>query len=206
MVKIGFEEGLSDSSLFVYNCNGIQTYLLVYVDDIVITSSSNSNIKEIISQLSTDFCIKDLGDLKFFLDIHVARSKEGLFLSKQQYVANLLTDENLQNLKPVSTPMEPKADLTQSNTPVLGRDETTRYRRILRSLQYLTTMRPDISFTVIKLSQIFTTPTTTHWQALQRVLRYISCNPFLGLLIRPTSSTTITVFSDADWAWDTLDK
>lgn len=102
--------------------------------------------------------------------------------------------------------MEPKVDLTQSTSSTLGQEETTRYCRILGSLQYLTTTRPDISFAVSKLSQFFATPTVCHWQALRGVLRYVLANPFLGLLIRQSKSTTIKVYSDSDWAGDSSDK
>lgn len=63
-------------------------------------------------------------------------------------------------------------------------------------------MRPGVSFTISKLSQFFTNPTTFHWQALQWILRYVFGSPFSGLLLRATTSTTVTVFSDADWARD----
>lgn len=81
-----------------------------------------------------------------------------------------------------------------------------RYHRILGSLQYLTMTQLDISFAVNKLSQFFTNPNLCHWQALQRVLRYVSGQPFLGLLLHPSSSTTVEVFSDVDWVGDALDR
>lgn len=109
LVKVGFKEGLSVSSLFIYiDDDGVRTFLLVYVDDIVVTSSSNSHIYHIVSRLAAEFSIKDLRQLTFFLGIHVSRSDEGLFLSQQQYVANLLHKENLTNLKAASSPMEPR--------------------------------------------------------------------------------------------------
>lgn len=122
-------------------------------------------------------------------------------------MTNLLNDEGLANLKLATLPMEPKVDLSQSKSEILSQSQITRYRHILESLQYLTTMRPDISFAVSKLSQFFTNLTLCHWQALQRVLRYVSENPYLGLMIRPSShSNNIEVYSDADWAGDSSDK
>lgn len=88
----------------------------------------------------------------------------------------------------------------------LNREDTTWYRCILGSLQYLTTTWPDISFTVSKMSQFFTCPVKCHWQALQRILWYISENLFIGILIRPTSSTNIEVFSNVDWAGDVSNR
>lgn len=105
--------------------------------------------------------------------------------------------EELANLKPASTLMEPKMDFIGSKSDLLDRETTTRYRRVLGSLHYLTTTRPDISYAVSKLAQFFAHPSNHHWQGLQRVLRYISDNP---RLLRPLSSGKIEAFSDADWA------
>lgn len=187
LIKIGFKEGLSDSSLFVYINDDVRTFLLVYVDDIVVTSSSNPHIDQIVCKLAAEFSIKDLRQLTFFLGIHVSCIDEGLFLSLQQYVTNLLHEENLTNLKAAVSPMEPKISLIESDAPYLSLDDTKKYHRILGSLQYLITTRLDISYAVSKLAQFFTKPNFDHLQTLQRVLRYISGNPFQGLLLRPIS-------------------
>lgn len=178
----------------------------MYVDDIVVMSSSSSLIDDITSKLSKEFSVKDLGALSFFLGIHVNRSKEGIFLSQQQYISNLLNDKGFGNVKPASTPMEPKVDLTQASGTALNHEDTTRYRRILGCLQYLTTTRMDISYAIYKLSQFFTNPNSSHWQALQHVLRYVSGLPFLGIMLRPSLSTIVEAFSNADWAGDASDQ
>lgn len=163
LVKNGFKESLADTSLFVLDTISARAFLLVHVDGIVIASSSDSTTEHIITQLWNEFSIKDLGNLCFFLRIHVTRLTEGMFLSQQQYVVNLSNDEGLDNLKPASTPMEPKLDLSLSITSRLNHLETTKYRRILGCLQHLTTTRPDISYTVSKLSQFFSSLTKCHW-------------------------------------------
>lgn len=89
--------------IFIYRNASVTTYLLVYVDDIVLTSSSKENIKSVIGRLASEFSIKDLEDLTYFLGIHVTRTYQGLFLSQQQYATNLLREENLGNLKPVAS-------------------------------------------------------------------------------------------------------
>lgn len=129
-----------------------------------------------------------------------------LYLSQQQYMVNSLNEENLYNLKPASSPMEPKINFSDGDISPLNQEETTRYRRILGSLQYLKTTRPDISFAVSKMSQFFSRPSKSHWQALQRILRYVSQNPYLEILIRPTSSIDIQVYLDTNWAGDTSDR
>lgn len=71
LLEVSFKEGLSDSSLFIY------------IDDIIVPSSSEPNIDLIVARLADEFSIKDLGSLIFFLGIHVSRLEEGLFLSQQ---------------------------------------------------------------------------------------------------------------------------
>lgn len=139
LVKIWFNEGISDPLLFVYLRDGVTTYLLVYVDDIVNTSSSPNINNLIVDQLCKEFMIKNLGNLTYFLGIHVFRTDEGIFLSQQQYVANLLDGENLGHLKPSSTPMEPKVDLSPAEALELGPEDATRFMRVLGCLQYLMT-------------------------------------------------------------------
>ena len=82
----------------------------------------------------------------------------------------------------------------------LGPDDSTQYRIIVGALQYLTLTRPDISFSVNKVCQFLHAPTTSHWTAVKRILRYIKGTLNIGLTFRRSSSTLLSAFSDADWA------
>lgn len=109
---IGFVESLSDQSLFSYSREGIKAFFLVYVDNIILASSSKEFTRSFTSQLSNEFPVKDIGDLRYFLGIHVTKSNDGsLLLSQHQYLANLLHSTKMDNLKPSPTPMEPKGGL-----------------------------------------------------------------------------------------------
>jgi histone deacetylase 1/2 len=82
----------------------------------------------------------------------------------------------------------------------LGPDDSTRYRSIVGALQYLTLTRPDIAFSVNKVCQYLHSPTTVHWTAVKRILRYIKGTVSLGLSFKRSFSTLVSAFSDADWA------
>jgi histone deacetylase 1/2 len=82
----------------------------------------------------------------------------------------------------------------------LGPDDATNYRSVVEALQYLTLTRPDIAFAVNKVCQFLHTPTTVHWSAVKRILRYVRGTINLGLSIRRSKSTLVSAFSDADWA------
>ncbi|KAJ8765724.1 hypothetical protein K2173_014846 [Erythroxylum novogranatense] len=80
------------------------------------------------------------------------------------------------------------------------------YRRCIGALQYACLTRPDLAYAVNKLSQYMSAPTDIHWQACKRVLRYVKDTLNQGLLLVPSSTTSLQVFTDADWAGDQSDR
>ena len=88
----------------------------------------------------------------------------------------------------------------------MGPNDATNYRSIVGALQYLTLTRPDIAFSVNKLCQFLHAPTTIHWAAVKRILRYVKQCTGLGLKIHKSSSTLVSAFSDADWAGSIDDR
>lgn len=102
------------------------------------------------------------------------------------------------------SPMCPSLKLSAtSGTPLAN---PTVYRSIVGALQYLTMTRPDISFSVNKLSQYLKCPATLHWTAVKRVLRYLAGTPTLGLHFKPSSTLDLQAYSDADWAGSLDDR
>ena len=172
--------------------------MLVYVDDIIITGNSPTQISRFIQSLSTRFSLKDLGDLTFFLGIEVSRTSAGLHLTQSRYIADLLHKANMTNAKAVATPMESNSSLTLLSGHQL--DDSTEYRTIVGSLQYLSLTRPDISFSVNKLSQFMHRSTTEHWSAVKRVLRYLSGTQSRGIYFPASNQNDLHAFTDADWA------
>ena len=84
--------------------------------------------------------------------------------------------------------------------------DSTEFRSVIGALQYLSLTRPDISFVVNKLSQFMHKPTTTHWAAAKRLLRYLKHTIFHGIHIRRSSTSNLTTYSDADWASNFNDR
>jgi histone deacetylase 1/2 len=103
-------------------------------------------------------------------------------------------------------PLSTADKLSLKDGDPLGPEDTTNYRSIVGALKYLTLTRPDISFSVNKVCQYLHAPTTSHWTAVKRILRYIQGTLQLGLTFHRSSSTLLSAFSDADWAGDLDDR
>lgn len=148
--------------------------------------------------MSLEFSVKDLGSLHYFLGVEVIPHSKGLFLSQRKYILELLEREKLVEPKPVQTPMASSTMLSlYHGDPILNISE---YRSVVGGLQYLALTRPDVSFTVNKVSQFMHQPTIEHWTAVKRILRYLKNTLDFGLCIRHSPSVSLSAFSDSDWA------
>jgi histone deacetylase 1/2 len=205
---LGFAASRADTSLFILRKSTLTIYLLVYVDDIIVVSSSSAATDRLLHQLGTSFALKDLGDLHYFLGIEVHRSPGRIHLSQHKYALELLRRAGLAQSAPVSTPMCSTDKLSATDGTLLSADESTRYRSIVGGLQYLTMTRPDLSFAVNKVCQYLAAPRCSHWAAVKRILRYVQGTLSYGVLLRrPTSSPDLlSAFSDADWAGNPDDR
>ncbi|XP_062082482.1 uncharacterized mitochondrial protein AtMg00810-like [Humulus lupulus] len=172
--------------------------VLIYVDDIIVTGNDSRKLQDFIARLNAMFSLKDLGPLHYFLGIEVHRDETGLYLSQAKYIKELLTRTAMLHLKPCSTPMTVGKALSKTDGEALK--QPTLYRSIIGGLQYLTHTRPDLSFVVNKLSQYLQAPTTVHWSAAKRVLRYLKGTINHGIHIKFSDQLSITGYSDADWA------
>jgi histone deacetylase 1/2 len=198
--SLGFKPSKADVSLFVYNKGGVVIYLLIYVDDIIVTSSSDVATAALLKDLQADFALKDLGDLHYFLGIEVKKVCNGILWTQQKYTSDLLNRVGMESCKPMNTPMSSVDKLSVYDGDPLGPKDITEYRSIAGALQYLTLTRPDISFAVNKVCQFLHKPTTVHWSAVKRILRYLQHTIGVGLRIRKSLSTLVGAFSHADWA------
>ncbi|XP_062224470.1 uncharacterized mitochondrial protein AtMg00810-like [Phragmites australis] len=143
---MGFSSTRSDSSLFVYNNGNDTSYLLLYVDDIVLTASSTALLQHIIARLRSAFAMKDLGPLSFFLSIQVSRTKGGFFLIQAQYAEDILDRTGMLNCKPAPTPVDTKPKASATNGELAT--DAAFYCNIVGALPYLTLTRPDVTYTV----------------------------------------------------------
>ncbi|KAM1882020.1 hypothetical protein ACFX13_003569 [Malus domestica] len=200
---LGFSPSQADTSLFIYLNGSIRIYLLIYVDDILVTGNDMSHIARLIADLGRRFAMKDLGLANYFLGMEIVQTSDGLFLSQQKYVQDLLLRTKMATAKPVHTPDVSGRRLSlQDGDPL---PDPTEYRSVVSVLQYLTLTRPDIAFAVNQVCQFMHQPTSIHWLAIKRILRYLVGTSSHGITYKP-GSIILTAYSDADYAGNPDDR
>ncbi|CAN1315366.1 Retrovirus-related Pol polyprotein from transposon TNT 1-94 [Linum perenne] len=195
--RFGFIQSLSDYSLFTKSSDRGNVIMLVYVDDLIISGDSMSLINEVKQFLGTEFKVRDLGKLKYFLGLEVARSSAGISVCQRKYALELLKDTCFLDCKPIKTPVDMKTRLSKEDgNPLLDISE---YRTLVGKLNYLVTTRPDIAYSVQQLCQFQAEPCSTHMQAAHRILRYVKGTPGQGLFFSSSNELILKGYNDADW-------
>lgn len=139
----GYQQGHSDHTMFFRQAkDGKKTILIVYVDDIILTGDDSMEIERLKSTLTMEFETRDLGQMKYFLGMEVARSKKGISVSQRKYVTDLLKETGMLGCKPSDTPIESGKKTSNVGEPV----DRERYQRLVGKLIYLSHTRPDIAF------------------------------------------------------------
>jgi histone deacetylase 1/2 len=198
LLSWGFSNSNTDASLFLYHLDDSQMFVLVYVDDIIVTGNNSSLIQQLIHDLNTHFALKDLGKLHYFLGIEMSYSNGMCHLSQTKYIQDLLVKSELTDCKPIATPMASDRVLSLHDGNLL--EDPKPYRSLVGALQYCTITRPDLSFSVNKVCQFLHAPTDVHFKAVKRILRYLKGTIHHGLALQPSSNLNLVVYTDADWA------
>jgi histone deacetylase 1/2 len=150
--------------------------------------------------------LKDLGELNYFLGIEVTLVQGGILLKQEKYAGDILARVGMTKCKVSSTPLASTEKLSRLEGSLLSPDDATRYRSIMGALQYLTLTRSDLAFAVNKVCQYLHAPTTTHWTAVKRILRYVRGTSGIRLKITKSPVMIVSGFSDANWAGDIDDR
>ncbi|KAM2961779.1 hypothetical protein FF1_031321 [Malus domestica] len=198
---LGFVPSSSDTSLFVKNDDKDMVILLLYVDDIILTGSNASKVQQVIDDLAGVFDLKDMGRLTYFLGLQIHYKENGdIFVNQSKYVKDLIHKAGMDSCKPANTPCKPHSQmLLHEGIPL---QDSTLYRSLVGSLQYLTFTRPDIAYAVNSVCQFMTAPTYIHLISVKRIIRYLQGTAECGVTYVADTDIHLTAFSDADWAAD----
>ncbi|XP_021617918.1 uncharacterized mitochondrial protein AtMg00810-like [Manihot esculenta] len=187
-----------DHCLFIQHTDIVFVILLVYVDDVILTGNFVDAINKCKMALHSKFTIKDLGPMKYFLGLEVARSSHATIISQTKFICDVLKDACMLQCKPASSPLPQGLHLTPDSGEPLSKPDM--YRMLLGRLLYINLTRPDICYAVQHLSQFMNKPRKPHWEAALHVLRYLKGSLHQGLYFPMSDDLSLSAYCDSDWA------
>ncbi|GKE14175.1 putative ribonuclease H-like domain-containing protein [Tanacetum coccineum] len=200
----GFQRGKIDKTLFIRRDKGDILLVQVYVDDIIFGSTKKSLCTEFEKMMHKKFQMSSMGELTFFLGLQVKQKEDGIFISQDKYVTEILKKFGFSDVKTASTPMETHKPLLKDAD---GEDvDEHLYRSMIGSLMYLTSSRPDIMFAVCACARFQVNPKVSHLHVVKRIFRYLKGQPKLGLWYPKDSPFDLVAFTDSDYAGASLDR
>jgi hypothetical protein len=183
--------------------NDEHVILLLYVDDLFLTGEENL-ITECKKKLDSEFEMKDLGLMHYFLGLEVWQSPKRIFLNQGKYAVEILKRFDMLECKSMNTPMETKLKLLVNTSSELI--DATLYRQIIGLLMYLTNTRPNICFVVNTLSQFLVEPIHLYLVVAKHVMRYLKGTLDCGLSYDGDHDFTLSGYTDSDWAGSVSDR
>ncbi|GJR69576.1 putative ribonuclease H-like domain-containing protein [Tanacetum coccineum] len=177
-----FRRGTIDKTLFIKKNQGDILLVHVYVDDIIFGFTKKSLCVKFESLMLKKFQISSIGELTFFLGLQVMQRDNGIFISQDKYVADILKKFDFVTMNTTSTPIKTNKALLKDEK---AKDvDVHLYRSMIGSLMYLTTSRPDIMFAVCACARFQVTPKVSHIHDVKRIFRYLKVNAVrLNLLL-----------------------
>ncbi|GJS12406.1 putative ribonuclease H-like domain-containing protein [Tanacetum coccineum] len=200
----GFKRGKIDQTLFIKKQKGDILLIQVYVDDIIFGSTNKELCTGFEKLMKDKFQMSSMGELTFFLGLQVQQKEDGIFISQDKYVAEILKKFNYTDVKTASTPVDLEKPLVKDGDA--NDVDVHLYRSMIGSLMYLTTSRPDIMFAVCACARFQVTPKTSHLLAVKRIFRYLKGKPTLGLWYSRDSPSELVSYTDSDYAGATQDR
>ncbi|GJT52656.1 putative ribonuclease H-like domain-containing protein [Tanacetum coccineum] len=204
LIENGFRRGTIDKTLFIKKDKGDILLVQVYVDDTIFGSTKKSLCNEFKGLMHKKFQMSSMGELTFFLGLQVQQKKDGIFISQDKYVAEILKKFDFATMKTASTPIETNKALVKDKEAKAV--DIHLYRSMIGSLMYLTASRPDIMFVVCACARFQVTPKTSHIHVVKRIFRYLKGQPKLGLWYPRDSPFDLEAFSNSDYAGASLDR
>ncbi|KAL4297703.1 hypothetical protein GQ457_12G017230 [Hibiscus cannabinus] len=180
----------------LYTKGSVQINVLVYVDELIISSNNPATIKTFKAYLSDCLLMKDLGDLKYFLGLEATRSSPRLIFVPAQIYSQYYHRVFLLWAKLTDFPIEQNHKLVHASEALLTDPES--YRHLIGCLVYFVVTKPDLAFSIHTLSQFMQQPRVEHWEAALRVVRYLKGTPGQGIFLCSDSELTLTGWRDFD--------
>ncbi|GJS01344.1 putative ribonuclease H-like domain-containing protein [Tanacetum coccineum] len=201
----GFQRGKIDKTLFIKRHKG--DILCLVRKFMWMTSSwfTKRIMQMLVKKLMHEkFQMSSMGELTFFLGLQVKQKKDGIFISQDIYVAEILKKFRFTEVKTASTPMETQKPLLKDED---GEEvDVHMYRSMIGSLMYLTSSRPNIMFAMCSCARYQINPKVSHLHVVKRIFRYLKGQPKLGLWYPKDSPFDLVAYTNSDYAGASLDR
>ena len=201
--EMGFNKSDADPNLYYIVVGADPIILVLYVDDLFITRAERL-IENCKKDLASEFEMKDIGLMHYFLGLEVWQEQGHIFLGQGKYTVNILSRFHMGDCRPMPTPMITNWKKLHASDSELV--DPTLYRQLIGSLMYLVNTRPNICFAVNTLSQFMVEPRRVHWVAAKHVLRYLQGTVDYGLDYRQGDGVRLAGYTDSDWAGSASDR
>jgi transposase InsO family protein len=210
--KLGLIPSDKDNCVYFHRSNNEMIIICLYVDDLFLFTASSRLLKQFKQGLKAKFEMEDLGEARLVLGMQIIRDRANrtLTISQQAYLEKLIEKLGLMNMNALSTPMIPNAVLVKApSNHTASPQDISWYQSVIGSLMYVSNgTRPDIAFTVNRLSKYSSNPDATHISALKHLLRYVRgtlsyCLTYTGT---EDQQPPLIAYCDADYANDKDDR
>ncbi|KAK6153106.1 hypothetical protein DH2020_012745 [Rehmannia glutinosa] len=200
----GFTKGKVDRTLFRIQDGESILLVQIYVDDIIFGSTNKELCDKFSNLMQGKFEMSMMGELTFFLGLHVKQLKDGTFISQTKYTRDLMKKFGMEEKSSVKIPMNTsvKMDMDADGKPL----DQTRYRALIGSLLYHTASRPDITFVVGVCARFQSAPKESHMTAAKRIIGYLKGCQEVGLWYPEDGEFKLVGYSDSDYAGCRVDR
>jgi hypothetical protein len=196
LIDTGFSRCHSDPNVYTKKVGSHLIILVLYVDDLILTSSDSKILNHVKTILKKKFEMTNLGFLHYFLGLQVLQTNEGIFLSQSKYACDLIHLFQMDDCKPSPSPFQSGFNITATCTS--PKVDSTPYYQLVGSLLYLTHTRPDISFVVGIFAWYMQTPHEIHWKEAKRILRYGCGTVQFGIHYSSGGTPLLVGFTDSN--------
>lgn len=208
---LGFRRLKSDPCIYVLNSGDSIVVIAIYVDDILIYSACEDQIKMIKDKIKTQFEIDDIGECKRVIGLNVIRGEDTMTLHQIPLIEELLDETGMKGCRISPVPIRTSERLLNCKSPGKGKEcgqvcgKT--YRRIVGKINYLaSTTRPDLTYTVSYISQFCNCPHQEHMDVVMGVLRYLAGTKEVGIRYTRGNENVLRGYVDADYAQCPIDR
>ena len=204
LVSHDFTRGQADQTLFIKRENGELIVAQVYVDDTIFGSIKDELAYNFSKLMQAEFEMSMIGELNHFLGLQICQQESGIFISQSKYTKNVVKKFRLESTSSIRTHMIPNVKLI---VDLLGKSvDSSLYKSMIGILIYLTTSRPNISYSVGVCARYQANPKESHMIVLKRIIKHVKSTANFSVWYSKDTNDVLAGYFDADWPSNANDR